>query len=488
MLAVAHNPMQFKSTRSTQWAIGAIFALLSCFASTSAARNAPASIESTNAIEMEPVVDAASLVQPALLSGPGFSVDTHVELRGYMAHFILDTSVGSLSADSVELLAEREAELPALDALERATRSDAFLHAAGNRLADTGKALGKIVMHPIDTVLGIPAGVARYFGNRLKKIGDQAQSLSDRTARTLGNNGNPYPVGNGPMTDARNADADEIARPKKHWYTRLNSEAEREIKRLLKYSQVKRELAERLGIDPYSSNPYVQDRLSSLAWAGSSGNFSAGTALGAVGGAGANVLSQGGRINDVVWKLSPDDLRARNDARLRAYCSDNLLIRQFLRRGAFSPTLQTGLIDALDALKPASGGNALLELGMTANSELEARFIVNALRMIAAQLGNRAKGGALLSIGAGLAYASSDGELILPLPVDRLSWTAEVRDFVDHKEFQVHNKTALIGGEASLPARRGLGERGWSVITRARWPGSPPYARGGEPSGMDLED
>ncbi|MEO7323204.1 MAG: hypothetical protein ABIW82_00075 [Dokdonella sp.] len=440
------------------------------------------------ALEQEGVVDAASLVEPALLSGPGFSVDPHVEMRGYMAHFTLDTPVGPLTADSVELLAEREAELPALDALDKATRSDAFLHAAGSRLADTGKMLGKIVMHPVDTVLGIPTGVARYFGDRLRKLGNQAQSVSDRTARVLGNQGNPYPSDQGPMTDAREDATSSAPVKKKHWYSRISSELEREIKRQLKYSQVKRELAERLGIDPYNGNPYVQARLSSLAWVGSSGNFSAGAALGTVGGVGATMLSQGGRINDVVWKLSPDDLRARNDARLRGYCRDDLLIRQFLRRGAFSPTLQTSLADALDILKPATGGDALLELGMTTNSELEARFLVNALRMTAAYLGTRAKGGALLSIGAGLAYASSDGELILPLPVDRLSWTAEVRDFVDRKEFHVRNKTALIGGEASLPARRGLGERGWSIVTRAPWPGSSPYAKKGEPSGVDLDE
>ncbi|MEO6687702.1 MAG: hypothetical protein ABIS07_01810 [Dokdonella sp.] len=444
-------------------------------------------VHATLAVEDEGVIDAASLVEPALLSGPGFSVDPHVELRGYMAHFSLDTPVGPLTADSVELLAEREAEFPALDALDKATRSDAFLHAAGNRLADTGKMIGKIVMHPVDTVLGIPAGVARYFGDRLRKLGNQAQTVSDRTARTLGNHGNPYPSDEGPMTDARDDSPTATPKAKKHWYSRIGSEVEREIKRQLKYSQVKRELAERLGIDPYNGNPYVQARLSSLAWVGSGGNFSAGSALATVGGAGATVLSQGGRINDVVWKLSPDDLRARNDARLRGYCRDDLLIRQFLRRGAFSPTLQTSLADALDALKPASGGDALLELGMTANSDLEARFLVNALRMTATHLGARAKGGALLSIGAGLAYASADGELVLPLPVDLLSWTGEVRDFLDHKEFRAHNKTVLIGGDASLAARRGLGERGWNIVTRAPWPGSPPYAKGGEPAPVDLE-
>jgi len=446
---------------------------------------AHAAEEAGVAIEEEPLVDAASLVQPALLSGPGFSVDPRAELRGYMAHFLIDTPLGPLQADSVEILAEREAELPAIEALDKVTRSDAFLRAAGNRIGATAKSLAQIVLHPVDSVLGIPAGVARYFGQRLDKIGMQAQALSDRTAKTLGNDGNPYPVDAGPMTDAR--EESSAPKPRKHWYSKIAREAEREFKRQVKYSQVKRELAQRLGIDPYTGNPYAQERLSALAWVGSAGDFGAGSALGTIGGAGANVLAQGGRINEVVWKLAPDDLRERNRTRLQAHCRDELLIRQFLRRGAFSPTLQTAFADALDALQPAEGCDALLELGMTAGSDLEARFIVNALRLTIAHLGARAREGSLRPIGAGLAYVASDGEFVLPLPVDRLSWTAEVRRFLDREEFRVRNKTVLIGGDASLAARRGLTERGWNILVGAQRAGAPPYARGGEPAPVDVD-
>lgn len=446
-----------------------------------------ASADTRLGVEDEGIIDAASLVEPALLSGPGFAVETRVELRGYMARFTLDTPFGPLHADSVEILAEREAELPALDALDRVTRSEAFLRAAGDKFAATGRALAQIAMHPVDSVLGLPAGVARYFGDRLKKYGAQAQSLSDRTVRMLGTHGNPYPSDAGPMTDAR-SDHHAAATPKKRWYTSIGKEAERELKRQIKYNQVKRELAQRLGIDPYTANPYMQERLSSLAWIGSGGNFGAGAALGTIGGVGASVLSNGGQINDLVWKLSPDDLRERNRERLRGHARDELLIRQFLRRGAFSPTLQTGLIDALDALQPASGGDALLELGMTANSELEARFLVNALRLTATHLGARARGGALRTAGAGLAYTTTDGDLVLPLPVDRLSWTVEVRQFLDRAEFRAAHKTVLIAGDISALTRRGLTERGWNILTREPWPGAPPYARGGEPAAIDLGD
>jgi hypothetical protein len=71
------------------------------------------------------------------------------------------------------------------------------------------------------------------------------------------------------------------------------------------------------------------------------------------------------------------------------------------------------------------------------------------------------------------------------VPVDRLSWTEEVRDFLDRDEFRVVNKTLLVGGEASLGARRALAERGWNVVVRAPWPGAPAYAAQDEPAASD---
>ena len=435
-------------------------------------------------VETEPVLEAATLVRPALLSGPGFSVEPRVEIRGYMARFQLRTPYGLLRADSVEMLAEREAELPALEALERVTHSEAFLRAAGDRFTATASSLAQIALHPVETILGIPAGVARYFEARARKVGTQAQNLSDRTARRFGVEGDPFPDDDGPMNDPPVAGTD-AATPEKHWYTPIAREATREVKRRVKYGQVKRELAGRLGIDPYTSNPLIQERLSGLAWVGSGGSFGAGTALGAVGGLGATVLSTGGRINEVVWQLAPEDLRERNRERLEGHCRDTFLIRQFLRRGVFSPTLQTGLADALDVLRPLEGCDAVLELAMTADTPLEARFLVNALRLLAAHPDIAA--GRLLPVGAGLAYLAPDGALLLPLPVDYLSWTDEVRVFLDRPGFRVVDKTVLIGGEASLAARRGLVERGWSIRQQAPWPGAPPYAPSGEPEAIDLD-
>ena len=83
--------------------------------------------------EAEPFVQATRLVQPALLNGPNYRVVPEVEVRGYMAHFLIDTPFGPLNADSAEMLAIRVGEIPAIEALDRASKTGAFAHALAER-------------------------------------------------------------------------------------------------------------------------------------------------------------------------------------------------------------------------------------------------------------------------------------------------------------------------------------------------------------------
>ncbi len=443
---------------------------------------APPATPASSVNESEPILDAPSLVQPSLLSGPGFDVAPRVEVHGYMGNFTINTSAGVIAADSVEILAERIAEVPALEALDKVTRSEAFLAAAEGKLGGLASAFGNVFLHPLKTAAGVSTGVARYVRKRVVKVGDQAQSLSDRAARRMGSDGDPYAAGDGPMTDSRRDDA---PRKDRAWYDRTGAELVREGKRQISYGKMKRDLAKRLGIDPYTANPYMHVRLDSLAWVASGGNYAATAAIGAVSGGAGVAISQTRRLNDLVWSLDADDIKGRVGERLRDIVSDEFVIRQFLRRGVYTPTLQLALVDAIDELKPAGGVDQLLELAIGARSELEARFIVNALRMLIADP-QRRTGGTFAPVGAGLTWRLADGSLVVPLPVDYLSWTEEIDDFFDRSEFRVERKSVLIAGAASVASRRELAERGWTVQMQLRWPGSPPYASDTEPAPMSA--
>ena len=431
--------------------------------------------------EPEPFLQAPALVQPALLSGPDFHVIPEVQVRGYTAHFVIDTKFGPLRADSVEMLAVRESEMPALDALDRATRSQAFAQAIAARARKTGAAIAHVVEHPVDTITGVPEGVVKYLRKQIGTWTGRAQSVGDRAAREFENSGDPYRAPNGPMTAARDEPRDPgVVEDKKNraWYARAGSETGREAKRYLKYGEQRREMAKVLGVDPYSSNPILDDKLDTLAWAAVWGNFSAGQALGEITGTAADVVSWGGKLNTYVLEKTPEDLREINRQRLLAFCSDDFSVRAFLRRGGFNDTLRTALADTLEELKPRSGCEQLIELGTTTRGEVEARYLVDALKLIARE--PEAVGGKLIAAGAAIAWRTPSGRLLLPLPVDYLTWSHDLDDFFAQPAFAAREKIALIGGEASTLAQRKLTQLGWSLVLRSPFDGAPAYAQEGE--------
>ncbi len=483
-----------------------------------AARGEPACVRECG-YESEPVLDAVSLVQPALLSGPDFKVDPKVSVGGYMARFSITTKYGPLSADSTQLLAIRVAEMPAIETLERASHSGAFAHALAERGKKTGNAIVKVITHPVDSITGLPMGVVRYFQKQIDLWAGRAQSASDQSSRRFENKGDPFRAPDGPMTAQRDAtprpvaiqiqakleadhpgdgpandsdiswdippqSADDAAAPKKNraWYARVGSEVGREAKRYLKYNQARNEMAKYLGIDANTSNPYVTERLDSLAWAAVGGNFSAGEALGDITGTAAEVITDTGLVNEFVLTHTPEEIRAKNEHSLLTLCSDEFGVRQFLRRGGFNDTLRTQLAESLRKLKPVAGCNELLELGATTRGEIEARYLVNALALIL-KFAPDETGGQLVVAGASLVYLTPaksrlHGKLILPLPVDYLSWTADIDEFFARSEFAHNDKVALIGGDASPLAQKKLSARGWSLVLRAPYQGAPNYVKG----------
>lgn len=454
-----------RSGRRPAWAL-ALYLLATAAAAQDGAQRSPQ--------ETEPLLDAAAIVQPALLAAPNITIAPQAQVHGYMARFSLNTPYGELSADSVELLAIRQAEMPAIEVLERASRSAAFAHALAQRLEKTGNSVWQVVSHPIDTVAGLPRGVARYFRKQVERWSNRAQSASDRIARKLGSDGDPFRGAQAPLASARAPLPGEPDTPKdKPWYGSAGKEVGREIKRQLDYSKMRREMARHLGVDPSSSNPLLRERLDELAWAAVAGNFSGGAALDAVGGSAAEVISVGGRLNSLVWELDEENLREKNRSRLANWCSDDFAVRQFVRRGGFNDSLRTALADELDELKPVKGCNDLIEIGTGTRSELEARYLVNALRLIRAQGG---RGGELSVVGAALVWRGEDGRLLLPLPLDWLSWTGDMAEFFAAPQFRVEDKSVLVGGEASIGAQRALAARGWNLSLRTPYPGAPAYA------------
>jgi hypothetical protein len=240
-------------------------------------------------------------------------------------------------------------------------------------------------------------------------------------------------------------------------------------KRWLGYSAARRELGRELGIDPYSSNPWLSAEMDRLAWSALVGRRGVGFGLGQVGGVAGSVLGQGGRIHRMVWEKPPEEVTAWNAARLAPLACAAEVQEAFFENARYSPTLQTQAVDALLELVPQRGCESFLGLAASVEREAEARFVVDALHLwVAARPRFPTR---FETFGEALVLRDGRDRLWLALPVDLLQWTPETAAFFDAPGFAaVEDRRVLLARDASPKARAALLARGWAVVEQAIGP------------------
>ena len=413
---------------------------------------------------------AADLIGAAMLSGPGFTVAPEVEVRGYMLVFTLHTRYGDISAESKELLPIRIDEVAAIERLERTGLTSAAGKQAKRRSTQVWTGLKRIFTKPKETVAGLPQGVARMVKERAKKIGRQATKLYDKSRDEMADDENA-PAPTGPFTAARAPEPEPD--PNQSKAARETRKAgKRLIKQELGFSGTRRFIAREVGVDPYSRNPVLNEKLDALAWSATGSDAGFKLVMGALGAATAGVLPQLLKIDRTVWEESPENLGERNRVRLNDLGCAHGLTRRFVRNGAFTPTLQTELVSALTALKLPKGCDDVLDMAIDAQGEVEARFVTNSLRLLlTAPLPGRVGYGAgeceIEALGGGLG-ALCRGELLVPVPVDALIWDEDMASFLEAENVRdAGGRTILMTGFADREARVRLTDRGFAIVERA---------------------
>jgi len=427
----------------------------------------------------------AERIAPArLLEGEDFSVDPCARLVGHLGRFLLrpdprtvDPALvpPALEVESLDLLAQRVAEMAVLRQLRAIGRAEAAAGAAWASLQQTGSTVGQVVTRPVESVIGMPAGALRFIGRQAGELGRQAAVAGEHASAALAE----APQDRG-LRLRPGAEPPPIPEATPWWQTG-GQLALRHGQRWIGYNAARRDLAQRLDIDPYSGNPWLDAEMDRLAWAALAGRRGVGLGLGQLGTAAGNTLAVSGRVHRMVWEQSPEAVTAWNRERLGLLRCGAEARDAFFDNGRFSPTLQTRLVDALLALAPQQGCELPLELAAGVEREVDARYLIDVLHLLLAQQ----PGFPLRFEAVGQALVLRDGEdrLWLALPVDRLVWTPETAAYFDAPGFTASaGQHLVIGRSASPEARIALLERGWSIIedaigpARIRLDGTAPAA------------
>src|SRR5260370_32325781 len=142
--------------------------------------------QSAGQLEQPPIINATQLLPESALSGPGFHVEQQVPTNGAMGQYtiVADASVfqddaGTYRVESLDLLKIRLSAIPAIADLENVSKTGVFANALAQSAEHPVAAAANMVIHPMDTVTGLPSGIGSLFGRVTMGAGEIASSASN---------------------------------------------------------------------------------------------------------------------------------------------------------------------------------------------------------------------------------------------------------------------------------------------------------------------
>ena len=383
--------------------------------------------------EEPPVINAADLLSPTELSGPGYSVQPQVPTNGAMGQYtiVADASVfrgdaGTYYIESLDMLKIRLSEVPAIAQLESISETGVFAKTLASSAERPVDDAANMVVHPMDTVTGLPSGIGQLFGRVSLGAGEIASSASN----SFGSGKAAGEAGHATLT-------------------------------ALGYDQVRRDLARKLRVDPYTSDPILTKKLNKVAWVMFSARMTVDTAMMAV--PGSMIITSVEFTDDLVYQTPKADLILLVQKKLKNMGLSQEEVVTFTTNTAIPLSLQVKAVKDLEALGNIPGRRAAAVALGNVMTEYQARFYVTSLKMFDQWSQNRSPIIRIQVLGV-LVARDQNGATILPAPVDYLSWTPRVAGFATNpKLIALHHRVLWITGKMTPLARQQLAANGWSV-------------------------
>jgi hypothetical protein len=378
-----------------------------------------------------PVLSARELLPRDMLAGPHFQVDDRVPTDGLLGHFTLRSGFGTFVAPGRELLRIRIAELPAIQHLEATSQTDVFLQAAGQAAEKPVEAVESLITDPVDTIQGIPAGISRFFDRVEMGAKSIEQSASD---------------------------------PTKGEQQRVQESAQRigsATITALGFEQVRRQLAKGLAVDPYTTNPVLSKKLTDTAWVAFSGRLGVNLLVSAFV-PGSTAISGLSFTHDLVYDTPAADLIVLNKQKMVAMGASDAQAQALLNNRWFSLSVLTALVTELERLGGVGGRPYVLALAATATKEEEARFLAAAVHVLARLHVGGVPIRRVITRGTVIGI-TPDGAVVVPAPVDYLSWTDRAGAFAARADLRAARRGLWLTGRMSGAAQQGFAARGWTV-------------------------
>jgi hypothetical protein len=397
---------------------GAMAAALHAWFALAAARAVAAQIE-------DPSTTSAAAVLGTELRGPNYEIENAVRSDGFLYIFSLNTTYGRYQVEGRDMLGLRLRELGAIAALEKMNKSQVYLDTAAKAAMKPAKLAEGLVTNPIGTVEQGMSGVGALFS----RIGSAAANMGH--------------------------DRDNVADS------------------TLGVSPSKRQIAYKLGVDPYTDFKPLADALEDVAQVTALGDLTVSGAFMAIPGSAGMAVSYsktGQAVEQMVLDKTPSELRAANRTKLIAMGVSEAAINAFLDNAFYTPTEHTIIVSALGKLNRVANRRVFVTRASQARSRDLAVFIRHRAEMLADYHARVEPFADFVEVRGLPLNRTRAGKVVAIVAFDQLMWTKQASDLVavideDIRQRQLGTSIELrIAGTATALAREGLRERGWNLV------------------------
>lgn len=411
--------------------------------------------------EPPPVLQASQILPASVKQqGPFYKIDDEVPTDGFLMAFTIRSEFGTFVAKSPEMVEQRLVEIGALDQLEKVSKSDAFVAGLKSSAKELGRQVTDLVMEPVETVKGIPAGVGSFFARVSRGAKTGYQQLGDikeqerQTAPPAKGMGGTLP--GKPEAGTKTGPSMTVEEASLRMTGQVTANA-------FGYDDQRRRIAKEVKVDPYSTNPVLTKKLDELANASFAGGLGISVFKAVV--PATMVLTTTTTLSDWVWDTTPGALKVQNEASLKAMGVSQEMIDKLFKQHFFTLTLQTRLVKALERLQKTAGRPGIMPVAVTVESFDQARFVVEAMEMLA-QYHEKVSPLKALEKKIPFAARTQAGTLVVAGPVDYLAWTKEIQRFASRPDFQAKERILVLRGVATPLALSELAGMKWKVQQR----------------------
>ncbi len=400
--------------------------------------------------EQPPVLEAGDLLAPEILKGAHYEIQTEVVNDGFMNRYRIASDYGRFDAYGELMLAVRVQEIGALGELDEVSKAEVFAESALSAALRPVSAIADFAERPGETLKGIGAGLGRMWGRVKRTAGEIKEGIEEAKEEKDAEGG------------AEEADGDQAAQAAKEY-----------AKKYFGATAAERRWAQKLGVDPYTTNEPLRKGIREVARVDAAGGFSVKLA-GLPSIPGADVIAS---VNQLVWGKDPGELKELNTASLVAMGADEALIERFFDNPFFlSPSRQTRLVSALAGLEGVADRAVAVELAAAAESEEEALFQTGAAIMLGWLHGGGDRLARLAPSAVIPVAVTADGRLAVAAPLDYTVWTTELAAGVERlaelgARLGAERRELWLRGGLSERCRRELEALGWQVHAEVEAPG-----------------